>query len=189
VWISRDNLLQFVEAHPSVKQLIDENLKKVGELREKCTELQASIERDLAMIEVYHKATSIESLRELARAQGWAGIQDEARELLLGRFFDDFGLRASEEANISLLAQQMVNNGDEMSPSSSSTAPLWNKYAPEFLRILDGELRSMREEVTAIGEELLQIDRKLISLLKEIRRRLSLDSGVPIEMATTLTFF
>lgn len=158
--VSSDNLEQFISFYPNVEDLIERHNEEATELQEACRALHNSLSASKPVKDAYAKAKQDNSLT----TQG-TPINSV--------------LRGSEERDLDLLAQYIVNTADEL-PDYYVSSPVWNKYKSEFLVSLeDPALRPLRDSTVQAGERLLRTVNELSALLKQTRARLSLQFDVP----------
>jgi hypothetical protein len=83
-----------------------------------------------------------------------------------------------------VLAEDIVN-GTGLLPNYYATAPLWNRYREELLRLRERpEVRSHWEETRKTGADLTETVDQLVRSLRSIRQGLSLEYDLPLVQAS-----
>lgn len=171
-----DNLEQFTEFYPSIKEFIAEHDEGVSKLLIECEDLHRILAESPLLLELYKKITSPESLANLGKISKWG------RELTIR---DIFGSNY-EKDHLETLAEYIVNK-THLLPAYYGTSPLWNKHRDEFIALLNKPvIRDYYARTVKAGETLLETVRELINELKKIRSDLSLEHDLPYVSATTL---
>src|SRR2546421_8816383 len=165
------NLEQIFEFYPDVEKLTQEHEEKREELLTACKKLHQVIRESPKLKKMYDEATSEDSLSKLEI--------NNSRDI-----FPD----GPERRKMDFLTEYIVNNGGEF--SSYIMAPFfWREYRDDFLTILDNpSIRDQNEKALKAGESLLETVEGFVSLLKELRRKLSSEYDVPPYVYTAPAF-
>ncbi len=167
------NLEQVFEFYPDVEKMMREHEEKREELLTACKELHQVIRESPELQKMYAEATSEASLSKF-------GIRDKN----LSRIFPD----GPEDRRMDFLTEYIVNNGGEFS-SYILVSSFWREYKEVFLAILDSpSVREYSKKTLKAGEPLLKTVEGFISLLKELRRKLSSEHDVPPYIYTAPIF-
>lgn len=158
---ARENLEQFVSFFPEAATLIREHDRRESELEQRCR--------------IYFDAiVDSPPFQEVLRDVAADALQTTGRP-----FSEHFGAYSAETDFMGILAEYLVNNIEAL-PNHYSTAELWNEYRERFQRILATPgLLSFRRATEESGTAMLAAVDDLITGLKSIRSRLSLEFDVP----------
>jgi hypothetical protein len=166
------NLEQIFEFYTNVEKLTQEHEEKREELLNACKELHHVIRESPELQKIYDEATSKDSLSKLGLKEGSRGI------------FPD----GTEKRDMDFLTEYIVNNGGEFS-RYIMVSRFWREYREVFLAILNSpSVRDHNEKALKAGESLLETVEGFISLLKELRRKLSSEYDVPPYVYTASVF-
>jgi hypothetical protein len=167
------NLEQIFEFYPDVKKLTQEHEEKREGLLTACKKLYQAIRESPELQKMYDEATSEDSLSKF-------GIRDKNSR----PFFGD----GSPGRDLDFLAEYIVNNGGQLSHYVMMLS-FWREYKEKFLSILNNpDIREHSKKSLKAGESLLETVEDFISLLKELRRKLSLEYDVPPYVYTAPAF-
>jgi hypothetical protein len=162
-----DNLDQFLDLGPSstqaARRLMDQH-------DERALRLTAACRR-------FHK--TLKNSQELRKAYGHLGEEDRI-SLRPGQTLDSLFGAYPRENHLDVLAEHIVN-GTSLLPSYFSTAPLWNQYREELLKIRNASsIRPCWKESKRAGQAPNGSAKELIDLLRDVRQDLSLEYDLPL---------
>ncbi len=167
-----DNLEQFIEFFPSIGADMNRHDDSAAKLLIECEALHKVLAESPALQELYEKFTAPESLAKLE-------VRDVDKNVayLFGSY--------PQAEHLKFLAQCIVNNTGWL-PSYYTTAPFWNKYDAEFLKLLEYPgIREHNKRVLKAGEALSKAAEQLITSLKATRAKLSLQYDEPLVAVET----
>lgn len=166
-----DNLGQIFEFYPDVKKMTQEHEEKREGLLTACRELHQVIRESPEFQKIYDEVTSEDSLSK-------HGIDNLESVFLGGR----------KESNIDFITEYIVNKGGDSSYYIMASS-FWREYREVFLAVLNSpSVRDNNKKTLKAGESLLETVEDFISLLKELRRKLSLEYDVPLYVHTASAF-
>lgn len=155
-----DNLDQFLTFYPQFRRLIERHDRHVDSLFQACRSFHRALTESEVLQEAYHRTTAELSQRT-------------------GRSVSDFFGAEPAESHLDVLAEYIVNRAAKL-PHYYATAPLWNEYSEEFLRMRESAgVRPHWEATRTAGAELRRAVDDLSAHLKATRDDLSLEYDVP----------
>jgi hypothetical protein len=161
--VSEDNLEQVLQFYPELGGLRDIHEEKVARLEEACRALHRVIASHPSMREALDRVKQDDS--PTPQGSPLNSVLDNRNE--------------TDGRHLEYLAEYAVN-GVRKLPDYYTYSQVWNKYSSLFLKPLeDDEVRRLKESTDTAGDELLRSVGKLISQIKDIRGRLSLEFDVP----------
>jgi hypothetical protein len=162
-----DNLWQFASFFPEVEKAIERHDDCFERLALDCRVLQKAILNDTHFRQVF------------------AAVAAEVPQQLGQELQSYFGAFSSEEDFMAIIAEDLVNNIQEL-PGLYTTAELWNHYRARFEEaVATPELTDLREETVRSGQDFLEAVTKLKLLLEKVSAELSLQFDVPIVAAVS----
>jgi hypothetical protein len=168
-----DNLEQFLDLGPAASRvarpLMDQHDERIILLTDACRELHEALNNS-------------QELRDL-----YARIAEEPRiSLPPGQTFDSLFGAYPRENHVDILTEHIVN-GTGLLPSYFSTAPLWNQYRDELLKIRNAPgIRPRWKESKRAAQALNGTVEELIHLLRRVRQDLSLEYDLPLVEARSV---
>jgi hypothetical protein len=157
---ARDNLEQFLAFHPECRRPIEEHDRRVESLFSACQLFHKALTNSAAFKEAYDRTTA-----QVPLAPG-------------SSVSDLFGATLPED-HLDVIAEYVVNNAGKL-PSYYKTAPLWNQYGAEFVRVRESDaVRPHWEESQNAGAQLADAVDELATAIRAARQELSLEYDVP----------
>ena len=162
-----DNLDQFLNLVPSAKKdclpLMDRHDEQLEHLCRVCRELHQALVSSPELRDLYKRISS----------------EYEATPIQPGRDFNSLFGAYRPDRHLDVLAEDIVNGTGRL-PEYYSTAPLWNRYREDFLRIRETpNIRPNWEASGKAGRKLTRTVSELTESLRHIREDLSLQHDVP----------
>lgn len=160
-----DNLEQFLQMAQDANlcRLVDRHDQQVHLLTAACSRFHDALRDSEPLREIYQRIA----------------VQN-AVPLRPGQTFDSLFGAYPPSRHLDVLAEDIVN-GSGQQPAYFATAPLWNHYRDELLRLRETpEICPHWEEAQRCGQALNGTVEKLIDSLKSIRQELSLEYDLPL---------
>lgn len=163
-WDNRDQLFAcFPPARRKCLADMQEHDRRVAALTSACRDFHKALVTSRELADVYHRAKS----------NGDIPLQP-------GLDFDHLFGAYPAEKHLDVLAEEIVN-GTRSVPAYYATAPLWNRYGDDFLRIRESPgLRKKWEVVRRTGAQLAESVDGLSKALRDVRQELSMEYDVPL---------
>lgn len=171
------NKEQFFDSHRDLAKAMDEYDSAVIELGKKCTLLYDAMKVSTVLKEAYREIISSESILETKPRIYATGdkIPNDTDSLLEALF----GTGSTEAGRLARLAHNIVNKVEELD-DSHRISRFWNRFRERFLAVLDDPAISPFNDAVAEAERaLLQSIENSITLLRQTRRHLAMQHGVP----------
>jgi class 3 adenylate cyclase len=170
------NQEQFLRSYPDIQEAINEHNRFVEELRIRCSALHQVIKNSPEFLSLYRKLTAPETIMELRDEFKHKGPRCDTPEGILDEVFGSFG----EDTSLGYLAQYMVNNIRDLWEGRYRTAPFWNRYSAQFLKLLEHPpINDSCDKLEETGMALLECTNSLLGLLEETRDFLCWEYDVP----------
>jgi hypothetical protein len=177
---ARENLVQFLSFHQSVRSHVQQHDKWVSTLRDTCERLYHALLHRSTLPQIFDRLTSQDSLLALREKYGGrlGFLAQSTPEQMVSQFFGAY----PKSDHLSLIAQYIINNNSENGklPEHFTTAPFWNEHWETFLKVFDvPEIRKLYTDTSTAGANLMQESDGLSVLLQQIRLELSVQHDVP----------
>jgi len=162
-----DNLEQFLALGPGASRtlggIMNQHDERLRLLTKACQQLHSGL----------RESKELQNLYQRMKVEGRVPLQ-------VGQNFDSlFGAYRSEN-HLDILAEDIVNSTGQL-PNYFSTAPLWNLYRSELLKIRNvAGVRSRWMDVQRAGRMLESSVQELIDLLRRVRQDLSVKHDLPL---------
>jgi len=181
--IEPHNREQFFDSHEDVAKAINEYEGAVIELSEKCKTLYEVLRDSDLLCKTYHEVLSSEGILETRPVIYASGDEVPTDTESLMRTL--FGSHSTEKSGLATLAHHIVNKLGELD-NSHRIARFWSRFRERFIAVLDDPtLRPFTDALAVAEQTLLQSVEDLISLLKQTRRHLATQHGVPFTVPSS----
>jgi hypothetical protein len=158
--VAEDNLEQFLVFHPECRRPIEGHDHCVESLFRACQSFHRALAESAAFQEAYDRTTA-----QVPLAPG-------------SSVSDLFGAALPED-HLNVIAEYVVNNTAKL-PNYYKTAPLWNQYSAEFVRVRESDaVRPHWEATDNAGAQLAGAVDELATAIRAVREGLSLEYDVP----------
>jgi hypothetical protein len=177
----RSNKEQFFEFYGEIAGAVDNYDVLLLQLSEKCKQLYEQLRKSRALETVYLDVVSSEEFLEIKPLT--AGTEEVPKdvEAILTKLF---GSRSHNE-RLDHLARYIIKRQAELEPSFF-LSPFWNVYREVFMAVLDNpSANPFYEGVVEAKQALCQSVEGVISSLREMRRQLAIQHGVPFNEPPT----
>jgi hypothetical protein len=156
------NIKQMIKENKKTKVLVEHHDAQIDQLQQSCLQLHKLLVENVNLRNIYNQLTKGRVLAEL----------NTNKSAL-------FGPSSSDEDNIALIAEYIVNNKKTI-PNYHTLHPLWDKYADEFLNLREkNTIKNIHLDNIKAGAILHSLAQNLCSHLEEIQYALSQQSGEP----------
>jgi hypothetical protein len=170
------NKEDFVERHPSVRELLGQHDLFVDALNLSGTELFDQVSKTLFIRDIFNATTSEEALEALLAENPNVFSGKTGAEV----FRELFGSDRDEQERYNSLAEWTING---YSPANTNHwIAFWTAYRHRFhVLILYPPLSEFRLKVEAARSDLQELNSQFIAVLKQIRKELSERHRIPVE--------
>jgi hypothetical protein len=172
------NQEDFVDLHPQVQALMQEHDKHVAAVYAHCEDMYKNIAESSFLRDIYGRVTSPESLHQLRVLYHSDLGHLPTDEAVMTKIFGSTPV----EHHLRVLAQYVISGKGDLGSAFTTYAPLWNTYKDQFHALLKfPPLSEYKMRADEVREQLIDIIGILVTELKERRKELARQHGVPMD--------